>query len=554
MICLAANSLWLAGCASDALRFRRATTRVVDEQDALLGRLLRLNANTEFGRRHGFSAIPSVSEYQRRVPVRSYHELQPWIDRVAGGVGNVLTREPVRLFEPTSGSTGSTTANKLVPYTATLQREFQRGIRPWIADLFRHDPALMAGPSYWSITPAGPSRRTSSGIPIGFEDDSCYVGGWQRRLVQAVMAAPSTLRHLSDMERFQYLTLLSLVRCSSLRLISVWNPTFLSVLVGRLPDWSDAIARDLQSGRRAQMQKAMKAATPAERHAALWPYLGLISCWADANAAAPAAEIARLFPQARIQAKGLIATEGFISLPLDGREGGALAIRSHFLEFAPVAADGRNCEGVPFLAHELERGQRYAVILTTGGGLYRYRLHDVVEVLDRVRQCPLIRFIGRQELVSDWVGEKLNDAFVAHVLADASASLSVSPRFAMLACDTALTPPAYVLYIDADAPAGLLIVLAARIDRELRRSFHYDYARRLAQLGPVRVFRAEHAGETYLMSGVRAGQRAGAVKPPALDRRSGWTKVLGGQFVDADMGRIDADGAPRAEDGTWAPA
>jgi len=34
--------------------------------------------------------------------------------------------------------------------------------------------------------------------------------------------------------------------------------------------------------------------------------------------------------------------------------------------------------------HELERGRLYSVILTTGGGLYRYALGDVVTVVGRV--------------------------------------------------------------------------------------------------------------------------------------------------------------------------
>ena len=90
-----------------------------------------------------------------------------------------------------------------------------------------------------------PDTRTTVGIPIGFEDDASYVGGWQRRLVGTVMAVPSTLRKVSDIEAFQYLTLLFLIRSSTLRLISVWNPTFLSLLVAHLPEWGDELAHDL---------------------------------------------------------------------------------------------------------------------------------------------------------------------------------------------------------------------------------------------------------------------------------------------------------------------
>lgn len=175
MICTTANALWLAGCVQEAARFARATRQVRLVQERVLLGIVRANRDTDFGREHGFSDIRAAHEFQARIPVRSYDEYTPYIDRLAAGAVSVLTREPVRLFEPTSGSASAT---KLIPYPVSLQREFQRGIQPWIADLFLHRPDLMRGQAYWSVSPATSSnRRTSGGIPIGFEDDSYYVGG-----------------------------------------------------------------------------------------------------------------------------------------------------------------------------------------------------------------------------------------------------------------------------------------------------------------------------------------------------------------------------------------
>ena len=445
MICAVANSLWLAGCLPELMRFRRAIHRVREEQEQILRRLL--HCESDFAKQHDFSLLKTVRDYQHAVPLRRYEDFEPWIDRIAAGEENVLTTEPVTLLQPTSGSSGAT---KLIPYTASLQREFQRGIRAWIADLFLHDPRLMFGPAYWSVSPPTAPLKTKGGIPIGFDDDSAYVGGWQRRIVQAVTVTKPT---------------------KDVRLISIWNPTFLSADV-------DA------------------------------PNLRLISCWADANAAAPAAHLAKRFPHARIQPKGLIATEGFVSLPLSGAEGSALAVRSHFLEFIPVGGD------TPLLADELEAGEQYAVVISTGGGLYRYQLDDVIEVVGRIGQCPLIRFVGRQGLVSDWFGEKLNEAFVAGVLREA---LGTSPAFAMLACDTDIR--AYVLYIDGAIPD-------IDIDGLLRRNFHYDYARLLGQLQPLRVVQVPRAGEIYREFCVRSGQKMGDIKPLAIDKRNVWSRVF----------------------------
>ena len=251
------------------------------------------------------------------------------------------------------------------------------------------------------------------------------------------------------MEVFRYVTLLFLARSRRLKLISIWNPTFLSLLVERLPEWGDELADDLERGtvrdslalphslrelvhadrRRAdELRAALRAGTAAELHAMLWPELRLISCWTDANAAGAAARLAKLFPQARIQGKGLIATEAFVSFPIEGQDGTALAVRSHFLEFLPVDAAGRVCGDQPRLAHELDCGRQYSVVLTTGGGLYRYQLNDLVEVVGRLHDCPLIRFLGRQGHVSDWFGEKLNEAHVSRILQDVFAGLRMSPH------------------------------------------------------------------------------------------------------------------------------
>src|SRR5205085_4734172 len=117
----------------------------------------------------------------------------------------------------------------------------------------------------------------------------------------------------------------------------------------------------------------------------IWPRLALISCWADAAAGQFLAELRQLFPEVEIQPKGLLATEGFVSFPLTDKPGAALALRCHFFEFEEL---GGRCR----LAHELDRGGRYRVVVTTAGGLYRYQLGDEVEVVGFLHQCPLIRF------------------------------------------------------------------------------------------------------------------------------------------------------------------
>lgn len=398
--------------------------------------------------RRSITGIDDLREFRERYPIRTWDEQQ------------LVLHEPVERWEETSGSSG---ARKRIPYTRSLRRQFDAAIAPWIVNLFATQPRAFAGEAYWSISPGG-------------ESDEEVLGPVQRRLVRAVQAVPSSVR-LEDGEAFRRETLRHLTRCRTLSLISVWHPSFLDLLAG-----------DLDTER-------------------TWPHLRVISCWADANAAAPAAALAKKFPHATIQPKGLLSTEGIVTIPYDAAH--VLAYRSHFFEF-------RDGETVA-LAHELEAGKRYDVVLTTGGGLYRYATEDLVEVTGYRDQAPILRFIGRAHHVSDHFGEKLNEIFVRERL---QLALRDTPHtFAMLACDG----NAYVLYIETEAPLGSA---SEALETALRENHHYDHARRLGQLQPLRVMRVHNAAATYLRV-KSTTQTLGDIKIPALDREQGWTEHFG---------------------------
>jgi hypothetical protein len=527
MIATVANSAWLAGCLPEYWRFRRSLHNVANEQALTLLAIVRRNRETEFGRRYGFASIGSVADFQHAVPLGDYESHRTFIERVASGIPNVLTADSIELFEPTGGSSGGT---KLIPYPRTLQREFRRGIDAWIADLFLHNPYLMAGTAFWSISPdsspRGPTQRTEGGIPIGFNDDSAYAGDWQQWQVRQVMAIPSDRIQVSDFQQARLLLALNLAAARDLRLISVWHPSYLTLLLDGMESSAEEICRGLRDGmgiradrrRAAEVECAFVSATPQDRYRRLWPRLGLISCWSDANAAGPAARLHALFPDVCLQGKGLIATEAFVTLPLTGHDGAALAFRSHFFEFTSE-------DGSVLLAHQLRSGACYGVVVTTGGGLYRYNLGDRVEVIDYLGACPLFRFVGRESVFSDWVGEKLLDAHVAAVFQKVFREFGVDPAFAMLAFDTEPSS-AYTLFLESDACTRIGAQIALSIDLELQSNFHYGYARRLGQIGPVRITPVSNGFESYADHAMRSGQRLGSIKVPALDPRNIWRPIL----------------------------
>ncbi len=566
------NTVWMAACRPAWKAFHRAAANPPAAQQQVLARVLAANRDSDFGRRHGFGSISSAADYQRRVPLSCHADYEAEINRIAAGESGVLTAERVLLFEPTSGSS---TAQKLIPYTASLRREFQEMIAPWIYNLYRRRPAVRQGRAYWSISPAIDSerRRTPGGIAIGFDDDTAYLGGLQRRLMNRLLAVEPRVAKQFSGENFRYATLLGLLRCEDLALISVWSPTFLTALFHPLRHWADALCRDLHQGtltlpsptdrspptsravgpspRRSRQVAAIleRAASLGDCTAQLWKRLALISCWADGSAAHYLGPAQRLFPRVEFQPKGLLATECCVSFPLVDRPGAALALRSHFFEFLEIDSDtrmepatGENAATAPRLAHQLEWGRRYSVVVTTGAGLYRYRLGDVVEVVGWERRCPLLKFIGRGDARSDLVGEKLAEAHVEAALAEALAAVQLRPDFALVVPVDG-QPPRYRLYVQfprgARVAAPALGHLADRLQPLLEANPHYRYAVAIGQLSTVEVRQldpqAEPAGALVERRWLAQGKKLGDFKPRLLDTASDWPQLFAGCELPASL-------------------
>jgi len=590
-----ANLLWFLYSAGMSRKWKRATHNVAAIQHAVLKRIVSSNVDSEFGREHHFADFDSIEAYQHAVPLRSYEEFSPYIDRVAQGHPAVLTVQRVRQFALTSGSIQ---ASKLIPYTQALVNEFQEGLDPWVYYLFQRFPRLLLGKTYWSVTPVGDRKsQTPGGIPVGFDDEQVYFSPFTRWVLNSIMAVPSQLAQLSDMETFRYATLRLLLQEEWLLWVSVWNPSFLSLLLDPLAGWFSQLVEDIRRGtlsvapkiepplrdailacckgkpgRAAELEglyaawqgKAFTEQDTSGRtlYEAIWPHLQLISCWAYSNAAHAIPYLKAYFPHAVIQPKGLLATEAFVSFPFSPihppsdathlrhlgqvEDASALSLLSHFFEFEEVEetsqADRTDQAALPIkLAHELEVGRKYSVIVTTGGGLYRYRLNDLIEVVDFYHQCPLIRFIGRQSKVVDLCGEKLNEEFVRTVVTDILTKRQLNPAFWMMAPEWASengTRPYYTLFIQFDAGCGTdeaqLQSVVREIDEMMQVSYHYEYSRRLGQLDRCRLFVIAPQSDvfhTYLAVCTDLGQRLGDIKPAALHAYQQWSNHFARAFV-----------------------
>jgi hypothetical protein len=453
-------------------------------------------------------------------------------------------------------SSGTSSASKLLPFTPGLQREFERGLSLWLGDLFSHYPGIKRGSTYWVFTPMQKTQQQyNSSVPVGFDQDEDYFGPLRKPLLRTALAVPPEVQHIQDIEDLYYVTLLFLLADKDLRWISVWNPSFLCLLVAGFSSRYERLIHDLQAGRidpavklppdlRALLESRLHAVTgrakeieairkrcagsAAQPWVYFWPNLELISCWADAWAKNTIPEIQNLFPGVKIQGKGLLATEGYVTLPyhIKGRALPApvLAVTTHFFEFLN-AEDGKI-----YLAHQLKKNHVYEVILTTGGGLYRYRLYDLVRVEDYCDQAPCLRFLGKTEMVSDLRGEKLNETHVQEVLQACFSSYGITPAFYFFAPDIDNGYARYVLYMEGAGDRLEAKEILKEIDHGLRDNFHYAYCRRLGQLAAPACFLLEPGSKELYIKEKTRQQRLGTLKISCLEKSPGWSKVLPGCF------------------------
>lgn len=533
------NRIWRQSCRKEARKFQFAIQDPLASQTETLMRQLRVLAPSHWGNHWRLKSITSVEDYQKRVPITRYEDYRTAIDQIDQTGENPLTAQRIKMLEPTSGTSNQP---KWIPYTHALHREFQAALAVWVHDLFTQRPAAMRGTAYWSVSPPlQDSSISRSGIPKGFDDDAAYLGFFSRQVARRLLSVPSDVKQYTNPDDWRYATLWYLLQDSRLAFISVWSPTFLLELIAfgngepreRISrDIHDGICR-LSGGQQIRVPRTPSVFSPRNRRKVvqllerpldlqrlspqIWPSLSVISCWADSSSKRYISKLRELFPHAEISPKGLLSTEACISIPIMNESGAALALRSHFMEFMT------HDRGEPSLAHQLQAGQRYQVVVTTGGGLYRYQTGDWIEVTGFLDACPLVRFMGR-DATSDLVGEKLTDQFVQQAIEKLLTDIQPAGTFAMLVPDE--KRKRYCLFLatgrkplhdrEGDKPCELV----NRLEQLLCGNFYYRQARQLGQLDSATIIRERSEEcflERYQQLCRRHGIRAGDMKLVALE-------------------------------------
>lgn len=538
-------------------RLRAAFPHAAEHQRRVLTDLLSFNAGTEFGRSHGFDRIRSLAEFRAAVPVQTYTDLEPWVERMAAGEDNVLTADRPAVY---FSSSGSTAARKKIPVTPRFMHTtyFPFFYAAW-APMIEHFPDVLARPDAvlnLRVDPVSAAPTTTSGRPhlgasqVDFgemfgEPLSAEPGSWAPWARLPVPVAQD------DYLEKMYLRLRLAVR-SDVRCVIGINPAMVAALPYQLRLWWPRIVKDVWDGtlggrpytapdpEGGAYLERLAERVGVVRPAHLWPNMRVIFCWTTGLAALYLPRLREEFGiGVSVLPAPVAASEGPVGVALD-RHGtaGSLVVTASVYEFVD-AADGDPAPDVATLEpHELEPGRDYHVIFSHVGGLYRYAVGDVVRVVDHCDGVPRVEYAGRNTS-SDVAGERLLEAQVHRALAGAVRSTGLDLRNAACRVDPAPgRPPAYTFALAGRLPWSLdeTARFGAALDDALgREAPRYRQARDAGRLGPVAVIRLDaDAFARDWQHTVSTGVRPAQVKDRLFRQDDGLWQRLTGQRAEPE--------------------
>lgn len=483
------------------------------QRNLLMSRIAR-HADSQFGRDHHFHEIRTPADFRRRVPIRGYDAMEPYIDRVRQGDLGALfgSGTKVLMFAMTSGTTNRP---KTIPVTQESLVDYREGWTIWGILAFDAHPQILARGLLPILQIASDWREsvTPSGIPCGAITG--LTAHMQNPLIRLTYCMPAVASRIKDIESKYYVALrLSVFR--NLGTTIAANPSTI-LAIARLGDREKAtLIRDLADGtidpkwdlpaevrealRRKVSRKHKKAARRLEAIVNqtgrllpkdYWPDLCFLANWTGGTMGAYLRNYPEYFGDRPVRDVGLIASEGRMTIPIeDGTPAGVLDIRHHYFEFIPE--DQANHEAPETVeAHELIEGQRYFILPTTAGGLYRYQIHDLIRCVGFHGKAPVIEFLNKGAHFSSLTGEKLSEFQVVAAVGAAQRTLNLRLSSFLLLPSWG-DPPHYNLLVEESDLVDCYTVekLAAEVEAELQRlNLEYENKRSTLRLGPIRIRR-----------------------------------------------------------------
>jgi hypothetical protein len=323
-----------------------------ETQDETIYQLLAKAASTEWGIKYDFASITSIKKYQSRIPVQTYEDIIPYVERLRKGETNLLWPGEIKWFAKSSGTTS--TKSKFIPMSREALEDCHYRAAKDILVLYtmlRPETRIFSGKS---LTLGGSHRMNQ------FSNDSLY-GDLSAILienapfwVEIIRTPKQKIALLEDFEmKLDQITKLTVNE----------NVTSIS----GVPSWYLVLI------------KQVLAYTGKSNLLDVWPDLEVFFHGGIS------------FTPYRDQYKKLIsgdqmnymetynASEGFFGIQDDPLKNDMLLMLDYGIFYEFIPADKINSASAhAYTIGEVETGVNYAIIISTNGGLWRYMMGDTI--------------------------------------------------------------------------------------------------------------------------------------------------------------------------------
>ena len=129
-------------------------------QEKRFQEIVRMLSPTLFSREHQFDQHTSMDDFRKRVPIRTYHDLHPWLSLYHDQESKAITKARVTSFVETSGTTAKP---KWIPVTSGWEKRIKQAQTLWMLSMIHDHPMVATGKALTMISPAE-HARTKNGL------------------------------------------------------------------------------------------------------------------------------------------------------------------------------------------------------------------------------------------------------------------------------------------------------------------------------------------------------------------------------------------------------
>ncbi|KOP38575.1 hypothetical protein DBB36_01490 [Flavobacterium sp. WLB] len=347
-------------------------------QEELLHNLLLASENTVIGKKYDFESINSYQTFTERVPIASYEELQPLIERTRQGEQGVFWESPIKWFAKSSGTTNA--KSKFIPVSnEALEDCHYKGSKDLLC--------LYLNNNEDSELFLGKSLRLGGSSQI-YENNNTFFGDLSAILI----------------ENMPIWAEFSSTPSSKTSLMSEWE-TKIAAIINETKNENVTSFAGVPSWMLVLMNKVLEN-TGKQSLLELWPNLE-VYFHGGVSFSPYKEQYKKILPSKDFKYYEIYnASEGFFAIQDLNNSSDLLLMLDYgiFYEFIPMETFGATDQKVIRLA-DVELNKNYAIVITTNSGLWRYLIGDTVRFtsLNPYR----IRVTGRTKHHINVFGEEL---------------------------------------------------------------------------------------------------------------------------------------------------